>query len=159
MSREAHVRNCEGVGVKLPRATRPSMVRKFVGIIFVKIDKGYLYHYYLKKLGVQPWSSGLSLAARKKLDRKGGSSTWKEKKTDKRLKKMLREAGYNISKGMEVTLSLRLMGGECSGGCRGGCYTCAPGNSNHAALKLSPTFQFDSAGVVQDLVTISESTE
>lgn len=73
--------------------------------------------------------------------------------------KMLREAGYNISKGMEVTLSLRLMGGECSGGCRGGCYTCAPGNSNHAALKLSPTFQFDSAGVVQDLVTISESTE
>ena len=44
MSREAHVRICEGVGVRFPRATRRlNLLSKNSAFAFLSISLGYLY--------------------------------------------------------------------------------------------------------------------
>lgn len=76
--------------------------------------------------------------------------------------KMLQEAGYNVSRGVTVNLSLveaACTGDKCTGGCFGGCYTCSPGNSNPRVLSLHPTFQIPKEGILEELVTISEGTK
>jgi hypothetical protein len=75
--------------------------------------------------------------------------------------KMLREAGYNISKGLGVNLSLLEAdcGTQCTGGCQSGCYTCATGTANVPPKSIHPTFQFPKEGILEELVTISEGTK
>ena len=75
--------------------------------------------------------------------------------------KMLRDAGYHISRGLTVNLSLAEAacgGDKCTAGCYAGCTTCSPGNSNPKVFSLHPTFQFPREGIFEELVTISEGT-
>ncbi len=77
--------------------------------------------------------------------------------------RLLQGAGYTVSRGLGVNLSLRPeadpCGTQCSGGCQAGCYTCQPGASNVPPKNLHPTFQLSTEGVLEELVTISEGPE
>ncbi len=85
----------------------------------------------------------------------------KEKKLQE-AEKMLRDAGYNLARGVTVNLFLgdaTCAGDKCTAGCYAGCTTCSPGNSNPRALSLHPTFQFAQEGIIEELVTISKETK
>ncbi len=73
--------------------------------------------------------------------------------------KILQGAGYRISRGFGVNVSLAEAdncGTQCTGGCQSGCYTCASGSSNVPPKNLHPTFQFPAEGILEELVTITE---
>jgi hypothetical protein len=75
--------------------------------------------------------------------------------------KILQGAGYRVSKGLGVNISLEEAncGTQCTGGCQSGCYTCATGSSNVPPKNIHPTFPFPSEGILEELVTISEGRE
>lgn len=75
--------------------------------------------------------------------------------------KILQAAGYRVSKGIGVNISLveAECGTQCTGGCQNGCYTCQPGSANTPTKSVHPTFQFPGEGVLEELVTISEGRE
>lgn len=72
--------------------------------------------------------------------------------------KILQGAGYRVSKGLGVNISLQEAdcGEHCTGGCHGGCYTCSTGTSNALHKSIYPTIQFPMGGIIEDLVTIGE---
>ena len=80
-----------------------------------------------------------------------------------KIKALLRENGYTVSSGLNVSFgdvaaSCGTITGSCTGGCNGGCYTCSTGTSKKVAV-VQPTIQLGRENILDDMLTITKTPE